>query len=155
MNAIYEAQQPLDEGVLGKILSIGALLAGTIFTGCAGNQGKHMPTLDIDPASPVTDHTVNTLAMEIANEIHDEMDSSDKVTETMAWQAAKDIYKKLVVNHRQGQADMFARTINRKNREFFNAPPCCDDTQYDNTEQKVAEQHSEYNPETGYWEVKN
>lgn len=155
LDEIGKAQKPLQEGLVGKLLTIGALVAGTVFTGCAGNQARHVPSLDINPSAPVTDKTVSSLAMEIAEGIHDEMSSADAVTDTESWKAAKDIYGKLVKDNKQGLANMFARVINRENRELFNAPPCCDDREYDNSRQEVAETRSVYNPETGYWEVKN
>lgn len=155
LDEIGRQQKPLQEGIGGKLLTIGAILAGTIFSGCAGNQARNVPALDVDQAATVSNQTVSTLAMEIANGIHDEMETSDRVTDTQSWQAAKDIYRNLVDSKKQGLADMFARVVNRKTKEFFNAPPCCDNATYDNTRQEVPEQHSEYNPATGYWEVKN
>lgn len=147
----------LEEGVLGKIMTIGSLVAGTIFTGCAGHAPKpDMPghTLSVPETAKVSADSVNQLAMDIANGIVDEMADSSSVTSTQSWKAAKDIYGKLVEGNRKDLADMFARTINRENRKLFNTPPCCDDKQYDNNEHEVEQRYNGpvYDEETGMME---
>jgi hypothetical protein len=47
---------------------------------------------------------------------------------------------------------MFARTVNRKKNELFNAPPCCDDRTYNNNEQQPQDHTPVYNEETGMME---
>lgn len=151
--ASYGTETPLQEGIIGKALSIGALVAGTLFSGCAagGNRADIAP-VDIPPETPVTDDSVSKLAEEIASNIRDEMEDSSSVTDTKSWQAAKDIYGKLVGNDRKALADMFARVINRENKKLFNAPPCCDDRQFDNAEHEAETKEAVYDNETGSWD---
>lgn len=148
--------RPLEEGVLGKLMTVGALVAGTIFSGCAGNiqkPGSHEHVLTIPENVPVNADSVNQLALDIANGIVDEMADSNSVTSTQSWKAAKDIYGKLVKDNRKDLADMFARTINRKKNELFNAPPCCDDKEYNNNDLQNYEYRGPvYNEETGMLE---
>lgn len=152
--ALYEGIVALDEGIAGKILSIGALLAGTFLSGCAGTAAPAVEpvTIDIPAETPVTADSVTKLALEIADGIHDEMGDSSRVTSTKSWQAAKDIYGKLVSDKKQALANSFARTINRKTAEFFNAPPCCDDKTYDNSEQAEQNHEPVFDEETGMTE---
>ena len=149
-------RRPLEEGVLGKLMTIGALVAGTIFSGCAGNApkpGTAEHALSIPDNAPVSADSVNQLAMDIANGIVDEMADSNSVTSTQSWKAAKDIYGKLVNGNRKDLADMFARTINRENKKLFNTPPCCDDKEYHNNElQSNPYRGPVYNEETGMLE---
>lgn len=135
----------------GRFLTIGALVAGTVFSGCAGNS-REAHNLTVPEPTLATEDSVNRLAMDIANGIVDEMDTASAVTTTQSWQAAKDIYGKLVDGNRKDLADMFARTINRKKNEFFNAPPCCDSRAYNNKEQQQQDHTPVYNEETGMME---
>lgn len=151
-----ESCTALEEGALGKLMTIGSLVAGTLLTGCAGNM-QAKPSIDgheisVDSTARVDNDSINALAMDIAGGIRDEMADSNSVTDTKAWQAAKDIYGKLVDSDRKGLADMFARTINRENRKLFNAPPCCDDRNFDNAEQEDADHTPVYDEETGMME---
>lgn len=134
----------------GRFLTIGALVAGTVFSGCAGNS-REAHHLTVPEPTLATEDSVNRLAMDIANGIVDEMDTASAVTATQSWQAAKDIYGKLVDGNRKDLADMFARTINREKDRMFNAPPCCDDRTYNNRE--TSQTHVPvYNEETGMTE---
>ena len=134
----------------GRFLTIGALVAGTVFSGCAGNS-REAHSLTVPEPTLATEDSVNRLAMDIANGIVDEMDTASAVTTTQSWQAAKDIYGKLVDGNRKDLADMFARTINREKDRMFNAPPCCDDRKYNNRE--TSQSHVPvYNEETGMTE---
>lgn len=142
----------LQEGVVGKALSIAALVIGTIFSGCAGNHQPQVELKQVSLDEPATADSVTRLAMEIAEGINDEMKDSTSVTSTQAWQAATDIYKKLVGEKKQALANSFARTINRETQELFNAPPCCDERKYDNTEQPEQDHGPVYDEETGMME---
>lgn len=147
--------KPLEEGLFGKIMTIGALLAGTIFSGCAGNSPRPDAaerTISLPDTASVNAENVNKLALDIAQGINDEMETASSVVTTQSWQAAKDIYSKLVKDNRKELADMFARTINRKKNEFFNAPPCCDDKTYNNSEKQQQDHTPVYNEEAGMME---
>lgn len=151
------SETPLEESIVGKIMTIGALVAGTIFSGCAGHAPRsdaQEHTLSVPDSAKVTSDSVNALAMDIAKGIVDEMADSNSVTSTQSWKAAKDIYGKLVKGNRQDLANMFARTINRENRKLFNTPPCCDDKQFDNSVHDIPqEDHSPvYDEESGMME---
>ena len=146
----------ITEGAFGKLLSIGSLVLGTIFGGCASTvpqpAGAH--TLQIDASTPVTDDSVRELANEIADGIRDDMQTGDEVESTPSWSAAKQVYQTLVDEGKQSLADMFARTINRHKNEFFNAPDCCDDREYDNNPlSNPSQPHMVYNGETDSWEA--
>ena len=149
--AILESQA-LEEGIAGKALTIGALVAGTLFSGCAGNAPKSVPALDLPPDAPVTDTTVNQLAIDIANQIIDEMDTASSVESTAAAQSANDIYKKLEAGNHKALANMFARTIKQRTKLWFTGSPTYDGRTYNNRESEAPKPSATYNTETGTWE---
>lgn len=149
--AILESQA-LEEGIAGKALTVGALVAGTLFGGCAGNTAKAAPRLDLRPDAPVTDTTVNQLAIDIANQIIDEMDTASSVESTAAAQSANDIYRKLEAGNHKALADMFARTIKQRTRQWFTGSPIYDGRTYDNKETETPKASATYNTNTGTWE---
>lgn len=150
-NAVLEAQA-LEEGAFGKLMTIGALLAGTIFSGCAGNSCKSAHSFDLQPDAPVTDTTVNKLALDIADQIIDEMDTASSVEGTAAAKSAEDIYRKLEAGNNKALADMFARTIKQKTRLWFGSSTVYDGKKYNNKESDTPAPSATYNTETGTWE---
>ena len=149
--AIMEAQA-LEEGAAGKALTIGALVAGTLFGGCAGNTAKSAHALYLQPDAPVTDTTVSKLAIDIANQIIDEMDTASSVENTAAAQSANDIYRKLEAGNHKALADMFARTVKQRTKLWFTGSPTYDGRTYNNKETEAPKASATYNTNTGTWE---
>lgn len=139
-----------ESGLIGKALTIGALLFGTIFSGCSAGGRQHV-SLDLPENAPVNRDNVTELAMKIADEIHDEMKDSSRVEDTKSWQAAKKIYSKLNQGDTRSLANSFSRIINRQNNDL-SAPPCCDETVYNNMESNPASTVGTYNAEENTWE---
>lgn len=139
--AIRESRA-LNEGLAGRILSVGALVAGTVFAGCSGSRRAPEPvTLPAD--APLTQESVSRLAEQIAGSISTEMEYADEVGDTESYRAAVDIYRKLKATDGP-LADMFGRRLNQTTgRQFLNAN-CCDDRKYDNRERDTRIQGPSY-----------
>ena len=142
----YREIRALQEGIIGKALSIGALVAGTLFSGCAANKAAPRPvTLPAD--APLTQESVSRLAEEIAGSIETEMAYADEVGDTESFKAAEDIYRKIKAKDRP-LADMFVRKLAQTTgRTFLDADVT--GTRYDNRERDTRIQGPTYDEETG------
>lgn len=145
----YEAALA-ESGFLRKALTIGALLVGTIFSGCS-TGGKQQLSLGMPENEPVNRSSVTELAMKIADGIHTEMKDSSRVEDTESWKAAKKIYDDLNKGNTKTLAHTFSRIINAENIDL-SAPPCCDDTAYNNKENNTLTSGGTYNAEDNTWE---
>ena len=145
----YEAALA-ESGFLRKALTIGALVAGTIFSGCSAG-GKQQLSLGMPENAPVDRNSVTELALKIADGIHTEIQDSSRVEDTESWKAAKKIYDELNRGNTKALASTFSRIINRENLDL-SAPPCCDETAYNNKEKDTLKSGGTYNAEENTWE---
>lgn len=145
----YEAALA-ESGFFRKLLTIGALVAGTIFSGCSAG-GKQQLTLGIPENTPVNRDSVTELALRIADGIHSEIQDSSRVEDTESWKAAKKIYDDLNKGDTKALANTFSRIINRENLDL-SAPPCCGETAYNNKENNTLRTGGTYNADDNTWE---
>lgn len=145
----YEAALA-ESGFLRKALTVGALVAGTIFSGCS-TGGKQQLSLGMPENSPVNRDSVTELALRIADGIHTEIKDSSRVEDTESWKAARKIYGELNQGNTRALANTFSRIINRENMDL-SAPPCCDETAYNNRENDTVTTGGTYNAEDNAWE---
>lgn len=141
-------------GFAKKALTIGALLAGTIFSGCSAG-GNQKLKVDIPENTPATRDSVTELALKLADGIRTEMnDSVNVVEDTESWKAIKKVYKELNQGDTKPLADAFSRVINDSNKKKSKllAPTCCDDTAYNNKENNTVTSGGTYNAEDNTWE---
>ena len=156
---IYEAvaegyRATLTEGVVKKVLTIGALLFASLMTGCAGSAPKSgIPEVHMDMSTPVNRESVNQLAKDLVDGMKDEMQDSTNITATRSWHTADEVYKTLMSRNETALANMFARTINQEKAQQFQNPPFGEKVSYNNAE-KAPEPapQATYDAASGTWE---
>ena len=137
-------------GFAKKVLTIGALVAGTIFSGCSAG-GNQKFKVDLPENTPATRDSVTALAIQIADGIRAEMKDSSRVEDTESWKAVNKIYKDLKNGDTPTLANTFSRIINDMNADL-SSPPCCGETAYNNKENNAVTSGGTYNAEDNTWE---